>query len=164
MKTDKLELKHIAPYLPYGLKVSNKFGIFEVLGLRNKSNSNNNVMLAFKLHGDVVWGYNYENKLLLRPMTDLTEPLEDGSVPLLRISDMFHLTFYGKGTCLDNKSIIDDGFNDGIEHSYFFWDDKNKVFEFDHFENLLTLESLEYLFKNHFDVFGLIDKGLALAK
>lgn len=52
----KLELKHLTSYLPYGLKVSNQFGVFELLGLRNKSNTNNNIMLSYKLHSDIVWG------------------------------------------------------------------------------------------------------------
>ena len=82
---DKLELKHLAPYLPYGLKmileksgdIRELNGLFIDLGeLRFHFNVIN--------RGQRLWNY----KPILRPLSDLTKEIEvDGEkfMPYLRL-------------------------------------------------------------------------------
>jgi len=61
----KLELKHLAPYLPYGLKV---LSYQRVKSLRSLSSD------TLYLYGNVLKGYTYkECKPILRPLSDLTK-------------------------------------------------------------------------------------------
>lgn len=167
----KLELKHLASYLPYGLKVSNQFGVFELLGIRNKSNTNNNLMLSYKLHSDIVWGYDYQNKPILRPLSDLTKEI-DGVV---------HLVELAKIQCecdiLDYKlqSKVIGGIS-AFGINYINDDYGSMVFGYDTFNGFglhikpmndvlfvsNQIKLYNYLFEHHFDIYGLISKGLAI--
>ena len=108
----KLELKHLAPYLPYGLQ----FLKYNQIHLLSKLDYTDNEL----------WLVNYGflginsniTKPILRPLSDLTEDL-------LCISWIEHIR--DNGLC--------------TECPYEVW---------------------KVLFKNHFDVFGLIEKGLAI--
>ena len=114
----KLELKHLAPYLPYKLRIKTKYG-WDTMATLNE----------YEVNGDHEDSYSYEDhpdevlefKPILRPLSDLTdievEKLEYGYI----------------------NSIIE----------------KLKSKE-------IELIVYEYLVKNHFDVFGLIEKGLAI--
>ena len=63
----KLELKHLAPYLPYRLKV---LSYQRVKSLRSLSSD------TLYLYGNVLKGYTYkECKPILRPLSDLTKDL-----------------------------------------------------------------------------------------
>ena len=81
---EKLELKHIAPYLAYRLKAKNTFGeIVEMLGVSNGNSSVNNILWSFisEKTKERVWGYIEQCNPILRPLTDLTKPcLEDGFI------------------------------------------------------------------------------------
>lgn len=64
----KIELKHIAPYLPYGLKTVN----FNTNGLLDKP-------LFSKIIPSNILGFidgSTESKILLRPLSDLTKEIE----------------------------------------------------------------------------------------
>ena len=133
----KLELKHLAPYLPYGLKMIsiNHFEGDEIPWEKWKlcSLSTDNKDSQF----DEWWGDDGDNfrldsgfKPILRPLSDLTKPLENGK----SLDKVFKSEF---GFVLPTKQ---------------------------EFFNISVCEwrELEYLFKHHFDVFGLIDKELAI--
>ncbi len=117
---EKLELKHLAPYLPYGLKM-----YYDVLmghtWVLDKTNLN---------------AITDKDKPILRPLSDLTKNIES------------------------NKFL--NSFSSNIVH---------KVFKLVEYENSnlyeYILKKTPYgiigkLFEHHFDVFGLIEKGLAI--
>lgn len=114
----KLELKHLAPYLPYGLK-------------RHCPSSN------VRIHDYAAMEFTQETcdrhqsygwKPILRPLSDLTE--------------IFYWDNLQDGDCeLDSERINEI---------------KNTP------RGYLKFYQTNYLFKHHFDIFGLIEKGLAI--
>lgn len=148
----KLELKHLAPYLPYGLKIQtlnrreNLLTYKLVIGL-----SENAVTYEF-LKGCAPDRLPFKDvKPILRPLSDLTKEINYG-LSTYAFTDLFEI-----GDC------------DGC------------VFEFEH-GNIKTIKALEsiakynlhndinylpnavvnMMYEYHFDVFGLIDKNLAI--
>ena len=110
----KLELKHLAPYLPYGLKILSKYkndveGIVYLMGIEN--------IETIITHDS--------RKPILRPLSDLT----------IEFKDDFRFT---------ERAIT--------IHKY----------GLNHWLKGLRFDIVEFLFENHFDVFGLIEKGLAI--
>lgn len=111
----RLKLKHLAPYLPYGLcwYIDGASPTIRKMHIHNYYD-----LLASN------------RKPILRPLSDLTDPTEDRMKPIRKIAE-----FHGDiPLCHHYPS------------DYETW----CVYEY------------EYLIKNHFDVFGLIDKGLAI--
>jgi hypothetical protein len=147
----KLELKHLAPYLPHKLQVSiNKNGWEYMIS------GNSNIAELRGLYGDDMCLLYQENEgfdldfesfeLILRPKTDLVKKIEINGkkfVPALvlwsvSIEEEEYFEVYGK---------IPD-----------FWKNNLNL----EFENDLSYREMKYLFKWNFDVFGLIEKGLAI--
>jgi len=137
----KLELKHIAPYLPYGLKlIHNQIGDSE---LSKMTISNLETVV------DMV-NRNVENKAMfpiLRPLSDLTKEIEvngEKFVPIERILRTYRKEF-GFDYCTINDFEI--------------WalDADAKPTD-----ETMTLNDYLKLFKYHFDVFGLIEQCLAI--
>jgi hypothetical protein len=122
----KLELKHLAPYLPYGLKIRyierNETHIFDTSNLK--------AVCSEQIH----------LRPILRPLSDLTKVIVD------------EFQKYDNQDSYD-KDIID-----------LFCYENTQTDE--NIEDLLVTklpyECVEYMFKNHYDVFGLIEKGLAI--
>lgn len=121
---EKLEAKHIAPYMPYKL-------MFWHTKLKNKQEMS---QIKVRKDGDVHVDVESDTlvyissindswiKPILRPLSDLKE-------------DKYYFTYFKDyGFMMKGKN-----------------------------ETYIRLNDLEYLFKNHFDVFGLIDKGLAIS-
>lgn len=106
----KLELKHLAGYLPYKLQIEDyepKFMIFDLTGAN----------IEYVIH--------YKTKPILRPLSDLTKEIEvngEKFVPYENLSAHFEVEYYG---------------------------------------NMLH-KNVEKLLEWHFDVFGLIENGLAI--
>ena len=128
---EKLELKHLVPYLPYGLRVKHFKGLELTVTTRlsfPKRISIYNVLKhQINVNGNVVY------KPILRPLSDLTkEHYDELFDPKLIRSNCSHKTFDLKG----------------------FQEDFDIV-------NLMYRQ-FELLFKNHYDCFGLIEKGLAI--
>lgn len=127
---EQLQINHIAPYLPYGLKWyhSNRVGLNQV------TLYNANTIIA----GVNNQGY----KIALRPLSDLYKEI-DGEVPadILFPKEFYSLIDFYEEHNRENqiRSFIKDGLS--WCEPYSFW---------------------EYLFSKHFDVFGLIDKELAI--
>jgi hypothetical protein len=103
----KLELKHLAPYLPYKLKYKSLF-----------NGSINNLYDLSTDINDNYWGVKI--KPILRPLSDLE-------------LDEFKNKIFNIEYIIDKETDADLG--------YYEWC---------------------FLFENHFDVFGLIEKGLAI--
>ena len=124
----KLELKHLAPYLPYGLEVKHT--------IINK-------------HSKII-GIEFTHELRIRLSNGLYAYYDKILLPILRpFSDLK----YKSTSELKSKYNI----NDDI----IFWiqelTEKNIEIKY------LTVETYNFLLQHHFDIFGLIDKGLAIS-
>ena len=121
---EQLKLKHLAPYLPYGLKMYN---------LNNGRGAYNNILKRRLKKIEILTGDSIEllmflgRKPILRPLSELTE-LDINNKPKFFPSIMCV-------NCIDAKMI-----------------------------EQMPYEDFDYLIRNHFDVFGLIEKGLAINK
>lgn len=136
----ELELKHIAPYLPYGLEMayrSHKTGIYEprgsLVGVTNRSFETHPVRLLIEgMDFEHIWMF----KPILRPLHEFNDALE--------VED-----FIGLGNSFD---AYDEFFNSWVS------DLANT--------DKLVLQApqpiFNYFLANHFDVFGLIPQGLAV--
>lgn len=118
----KLTIKHLAPYLPYGLM---SVDYFDGIELKRKIVPSN--IVGF-VDGDT------KAKPILHPLSDLTKEIEHNGEKFVP-SDRLAINLFSKGT----KEIILKGEINGIPY----W-------------------VMQYLFEWHFDVFGLIEKGLAV--
>lgn len=165
----ELELKHFAPYLPYGLKwkFDGEDFTHDIVGL-DITNRGVKLVSPYNDYGDCEIS---SGKPLLLPMSSLYTEMEDGKVPIV---ELFLLTCRNKSEFTKDE-IIHQSLNDGqaiIAHykkrellgfelntRSFFGAHEGKPCSVANQLYLFT-----YLFENHFDVFGLIDKGLALDK
>jgi hypothetical protein len=122
----KLELKHLAPYLPYEVKSVHYFKGLELIKEIDCAN-----VYGF-VNGDTL------HKPILRPLSDLT-----------RLNNI-----NGRKFCPITY----------IEESYAYFDTK-QIFHLINNGNWLNncdYLLIQYLFEWHFDVFGLIEAGLAI--
>jgi len=142
---DTLQLKHLAPYLPYGLKMKRvSINIAKDVEYTLKSLSKGtNVSFANCVESEHVY---YKDELmfwkpLLNPLSRLTGPIEHNGneVDVLRELGLFKESVSG-------NSIVD--FRTGDKIPY----------------DCLEYGRIEILLQYHFDVFGLIEKGMALEK
>lgn len=139
----ELKLEHLAPYLPYDLKITH-VGQPEVMYTMNTII--NSCFIGD--HSNLDDEYNtklYLIKPILRPLSDLTKEIEVNGkkfVPaeylwMCDIAEWKSFEIYGK---------IPD-----------YWDACMKVIPYE-----TEYRTMQKLFKMHFDVFGLIEKGLAI--
>lgn len=122
----KLELKHLAPYLPYGLKILCDYGSNELLiqtltGCHSDDTIFDNDGEDFELS---------EIKPILRPLSDLEK-------------DEYNFIYENETDYDSTKDWINMDAESRLtsKYSYEFWQE---------------------LFHYHFDVFGLIEQGLAI--
>ena len=137
LKTDnmKLELKHLAPYLPYGLKYR-LHGNFPIQnGVDNWIEDIREISpFNFTLEKVLTWE---TCKPILRPLSDLTKEIE----------------INGERFVPSDKLMLQK--NQRGEWSFFM--DEAITWEIEQ-----AIEDVSKLFEWHFDVFGLIDQGLAI--
>lgn len=151
----KLELEHLAPYLPYELKIKVENGIdngiFELQP----------VMLTIQDHEGInkfnKWFIQYESKPLLRPLSDLTKEIEHNGDKFVPIIELY--PFFDKQP--SNVKMICNQELDYAE-SHYYGGGSLKVNTKYPLENRYDL--IEKLFEWHFDVFNLIENGLAIKK
>jgi hypothetical protein len=117
---DNLSQAHLAPYLPYGLKILNGWGDIKTLNYTHLDDENN--------------GFIQHVKPLLRPLSDLTKEIEQKGEKFVPILQYHYLRF-------DEIST----FKGGENHLIF-----------------MQVREYQILLELHFDVFGLIEKGLAI--
>lgn len=161
---EKLELKHLAGYLPYGLKMELLgFPFTQILGKHYRT-------LELDCGHDFHF-YLQENKVrpILRPLSDLTKEIEVNGEKFIPLVKLFDIVF-------------------GIEHEEFVIStpavcmrisDSTQKLEFDERANCFWCEELnndgnewspphnqlelfQKLYEWHFDIHGLIEKGLAI--
>tara|TARA_R110000772_G_scaffold224621_1_gene335255 strand:- start:83 stop:493 length:411 start_codon:yes stop_codon:yes gene_type:complete len=130
----KLQLKHLVPYLPYGLQcMAQGEGKqqFELQGISDIYYAD-----LHEIGRTVCEQYDFEDTFpILRPLSDLFINQKIKDLRDLGSNDML---FWGLNGFTGDLTNVD-------------------VYKKD-----LSFSILEYLYKNHFDVFGLIEKGLAI--
>ena len=137
---NKLELKHLAAYLPFGLKVRS-FREGQALFLEDISMSGEFIDYLFK-KSEVRTYSTLIYKPILRPLSDLTKEITHNGetfVPLAKYNDVFG----------ENDDYLIEYLNDegGIDY-----------------EDCKTLPQyvFNWLASLHFDLYDLIEKGLAI--
>ena len=133
----KLELKHLSPYLPYRLKVSQpRCGRMEAYLMYGFKYSNYArewvVFIDDSRHGDYQSSYLKGVKPILRPLSDLTKEIEVKGEKFVPQDKMKYLDLEW---LINSDDLI-------MKTNY---EDVLKLFEW------------------HFDVFGLIEKNLAVS-
>lgn len=144
---EKLTLENIACYLPYGLRVirvnenSNTYanpGPYTIIG----ADINN----VYYLNGS---GFQITNaKPILRPM-DLTNPIEIDGKEIIPVCELCKISY---GSDYEDRDYDE---NELCEM-------EQVIISLSYFTDTLTLDNAHWLFKHHFDVFGLIERGLAI--
>lgn len=135
----ELEIKHLAPYLPYNLKCKwNKSNSFTLVGLQNGNESVNNELWTWKDGAKYLTGYLYECKPILRPLSEFKDEY------IKEIKD-----FLGLGQWCE---MYDDYFLAWFIDS----------FSIDKLVLQAPQEIFNYFLANHYDVFSLIPAGLAI--
>lgn len=136
----KLELKHLAPYLPYGLEfilLRYDKDIFVCQGLRIHKYSGGDYIMAIHENGE----YNISID-------------GDWYKPILRLmSDLTRAEFKQIWEDSQCEKEEDDWVLEAISGGH--------IFCYADFQNI-TYRGIETLLANHFDVFGLITAGLAI--
>lgn len=144
---NKLTLEHLAPYLPYGLKLYHVgYKAKHILDTSIKEGVYDREMSAVTLTA-MVNGNEYL-KPILHPLSDLTKEIEHNGekfVPIDYINGEFRLE-------IPNKIELQNWVKNISIHFV--------LAEWVGIEDLYKLFKL--LFQWHFDVFGLINKGLAI--
>lgn len=132
---EKLKLKHLAPYLPYGLNFI--FNLNDVHGEYKKENRIK-MLTCDSMNLCIMIG-----KPILRPLSDLTKEIDVHGKRFIPIDIIFPKEDYKKE--FDRKvSIVALELQGAIDFS------------------CTPFCIVQKLFEWHFDVFGLIDKGLAI--
>lgn len=134
----KLELKHLAPYLPYNLKVT-KDNWGKIFKVDCDGTTLNCVGVDYVLH--------CQAKPILRPLSLIIEDCIDGKSPLELIRDKYNEENEEPITSVEFHNI------GGIT--------LYGLMTIDSFEVSMPYWAYEMLFSWHFDVFGLIPAGLA---
>jgi len=127
----KLELKHLAPYLPFELMVNTEYG-----GERNMSGLDDETIFVYGDENGEQVSIDYDTcKPILRPLSDLTKDDILGEFYMAFGAGFRDFKIY-KYNCLDN-----------LRYST---------------PNTQVYEVVEKMLEMHFDVFGLIEAGLAI--
>ena len=155
----KLEIKHLAPYLPYGLKAK-----FQA---KNKKTCRKYVIGTISvMYSDCsICCYDTVNatpdnfKPILRPLSDLTKEIEINGEKFVPIVELAKIAYPDLVWEFDRTRAISEWKK---KPAYFFFQ-KNSFFAC-LFNNAIPNQIVLFnkLFEWHFDVFGLIDQGLAL--
>ena len=140
MSKQQLTIENLAPYLPYGVKVL----------VDNGNGKYTDIITGIGIIDDMIfldetgdWYYNDENdftaKLVLRPLSDLTKEIEHNGEKFIP----WHKLEFGIDKDLDIEIIVGDS-------------------EYLYLSYIGLRNEMQKLFEWHFDVFGLIEKGLAI--
>lgn len=150
MVKEKITLKQLAPYLPYKLKILH-YGKSKVM-TTGGSSSNNWIGIKAVLNG--AKGMQPDKYIpILHPLSDLIEEItvnKETFVPIRVINEIHSIEYHEEENKFSDDALqgvvndcdIDLGFSYPIE--------------------FLPYIVIQKLFEFHFDVFGLIEKGLAI--
>lgn len=149
-----LKIAHLAPYLPYELK--GKYLLSDVIPdtkheLRDKLLRIDNVDFFLKYA-----------KPILRPLSDLTEEIEIDSEKFVPTFKLFEIEYCNTDHVDNIRNIYTNKRGSFLETSHFGTASTSSVNITSLFLN--NYWKMKQLFEWHFDVFGLIDAGLAINK
>jgi hypothetical protein len=132
----QLEIKNLAPYLPYGLRIKWNKNIYEMISLR----SNERCQLVDKFSDEVYGVKLLHIKTILRPISELDNLIKKEFEKYDRVKecDMEIINLFCYENTNTDEPLVDL--------------DLNK----------LPYECIEYMFRNHYDFFGLVSVGLAI--
>lgn len=130
----KLELKHIAPYLPYGLKTVN----FNVGKLLDKPLISEVIASNIMCFTDGTT----ESKIILRPLSDLTKEIEVNGKKFVPLTELLNIS---------NFDVSKMSWEEQLDYGHIYCD-----------LSFINFYDLQLLLEWHFDVFGLIDENLAI--
>lgn len=152
----KLELKHLVPYLHHKLKVEIKYG-HENKILLLEGIYRNGLLIFHGFEPNARYMHNVERnveecKPILRPFSDLNKEIIIDGVKVIPIQE----AVWGKvGVNHMGLRISFECFDDDV---YMICRDKqNRMID-----RAVNTSDFDFLYKYHFDVFGLIEKGLAI--
>jgi len=153
----KRELKHLAPYLPYGLKVYYEDRIAEITSFYLPSGKRDKDLWIVSLEDteddELSCSVNFKQvKPLLHPLSSLTKEIEHNGekfIPLDRLTEIFG----GRKVKYDECCFY-------VTHKKGFLDARETTDEIPSYFN--QLDAFNKLFEWHIDLFGLIDEGLAV--
>lgn len=162
----KLELKHLAGYLPYGLKI--QLLKREVFTKRICAGSTDKGILRIGDDGHHRWEESFDNiKPILRPLSDLTKEIEVNGEKFIPMIELAGIGSYSP----KNRWSIDER-NLKVKHEsggeFYFASDKSFVYkESDKWKDFGIACNQFDLFQKlnewHIDFNGLIEKGLAIS-
>lgn len=168
---EKLELKHLAPYLPYKLKI--RYWDRNIVMNAGQGSSTNWIGITAVLRRQ---GEKQNCYPILRPLSDLTKEIGvDGEkfVPIVELARSNHVLYddefeISNMICKDTYCYIDYFDNSFDSQHRFYYDFTGKTFQCgkidpnEHNSIRNGLDLFNKLFQWHFDVFGLIESGLAI--
>ena len=137
----KLELKHLAPYLPYSVR----YKAIWISSFKNQPDTVENRIMNTENIGTL---YKKRYKLksakpILRPLSDLTKEIEVNGEKFVPEDILF--IEYGAGYA--NKTAFINDFMPNIIYTHY---------------SQISYRIMQFLFEWHFDVFGLIENNLAI--
>ena len=142
---EKLELKHLAPYLPYGLKIRSSEGTTEILGYEWVYGK---IIYQFDTDDDTGdFGFDDPIKPILRPLSDLTKEIEVDSEKFIPL-DYLNINY----EAISLKAAMD------TKGNFLIWNETTLTSNYRGFE----WQVMQKLFEWHVDVFGLIKEGLVI--
>lgn len=163
-------LEAIAPYFPHNVKClhfDDERGINHVCTIEELNKDE-----ATLLSNEYEYFVNIDDvNLILRPLSDLTKPcLEGGKVPIVELAKMCG---YNNLEQLEIDGEIEYGWSehglDDYQGYSFGWSRELKTLGvwLDHIEGSpisidLNLDVVQFMYKHHFDIHGLIEKGCAV--
>lgn len=167
----KLELKHIAPYLNYELKCQTVDEGEAVISELNAAYSDNSYSFMNIVESEK--GFE-EIKPILRPLSDLTKEIEvngEKFVPIVEIGKILGFGFLQRFE--EEDGIVEYGWNShGMEdtqpYAFGYFEDGKFGVWYDCVDDSYPIDehcsmsSTSKLLEWHFDVFGLIEQGLAI--
>ena len=177
---NKLELKHLSCYLPYGLKMKRNGFIGKLLTIKQPKEDSLVDYYEFQVSTSDWWENNVDDlnpyKPILRPLSELTKEIEvngEKFVPLIKLWEKDANTSFKKNITCDFKQ----NHIYSLEREWTLFVDDTPEFHFSQYSNglqsfryanktkkicLSNYNQFEKLFEWHFDVFGLIEKELAI--
>lgn len=163
---EKLKIEQILPYLPYGLQLNVKrkfdqsFCIGRMCEITHKSNHGDWIKVWFD---DEIETTNHAYEVYKSNMHYFFFGEDEIKPILLPLSEFFnqeYINVFETGMTysywLEDKLGIRFEINDNGTFQFYVEDDSLSV--------LGTMNALRFLYSNHFDVCGLIEKGLAIDK
>lgn len=158
---EKLQLKQLAGYLPYGLKMKRNGFIGELLTLRQPKENSLVDYYEFQVSCSDWWENNVDDlnpyKPLLRPLSDLTKEIEvngEKFVPIEKLRELFFKTseIDNGGVYIETLVFKDNEFKNFTQDLCYTGDNNHEYHEPIGYKTSISI--YEKLYEWHFDIHG----------